>query len=238
MCIRDRAQGGVREVFVRKAGEEGVSIVFACDSPLYAANEQKNGYIEYSHTPWGTLRGELTGLCQSKNAATIMAALRLIEPHFSIDPVAVAEGFAHVCELTGLMGRWMVVETSPVRVICDTGHNVGGWHDLGQSLSDIASKGTLHVVAGFVNDKDIAHIVGLMPRDANYYFVCPSVERGRPADSTAEYYRAAGLNGVCCGSVADGVRSALTVATPGDTVFVGGSTFVVADFLKTRRNSR
>lgn len=225
------AAGAVREVFESKAREEHAPIVFAQDRRPFASCLNLGDLLLYKGTPWGDIEGELCGACQSLNGATIMTALEVLKDKFAIDGEAVRRGFAHVCELTGLMGRWMEVEAAPVRVVCDTGHNVGGWQHLGSTLAEIAEQGNLHIVIGFVNDKDIAHIVDFLPRKAKYYFVCPSVERGRSAQSTAEYCTAAGLHGKAYDSVAQGFEAAKKAATPGDTIFVGGSTFVVADFL-------
>lgn len=225
------AQGEVRRVFEQKAKQEGSCIVFAQDRKCFDECERIGNRMLYRGTPWGDVEGELSGACQSLNAATIMTALGILSDKFNFSADDVKHGFAHVCELTGLMGRWMEVASSPVRIVCDTGHNVGGWQYLGRSLADIAAKGRLHVVIGFVNDKDIAHIVEFLPRQAMYYFVCPGVERGRESASTAAYCVAAGLQGRAYGAVAEGVEAARSAALPGDTIFVGGSTFVVADFL-------
>jgi len=232
------AEGVVREVFVRKAEELASSITIACEHLLYDSCVCKDGVIEYSGTPWGTLAGELTGECQPRNANTILAALEHLKSNFNINAAAVAKGFANVCELTGLMGRWMEVASTPVRVICDTGHNIGGWQYLGKSLASIAATATLHMVIGFVNDKDIAHILKYMPCRARYYFVSPGVERGRSATSTAEYCVSAGLRGQCCGTVENGYLAARKAAAYGDVIFIGGSTFVVADFLKIPHDRR
>lgn len=225
------AQGEVRRVFEQKAKQEGAHIVFAQDKKCFNECERVDNHMLYRCTLWGDVEGELSGACQCLNAATIMTALGILSEKFNISAENVKQGFAHVCELTGLMGRWMEVASSPVRIVCDTGHNVGGWQYLGRSLADIAAKCQLHVVIGFVNDKDIAHIVEFLPRQAAYYFVCPGVERGRDAASTEACCAAVGLQGHAYDTVAGGVEAARRAALPGDTIFVGGSTFVVADFL-------
>ncbi|MCM1067072.1 MAG: Mur ligase family protein [Muribaculaceae bacterium] len=227
-----RAEGDVRAVFEAKARAEEAPIVFACDAPLYSTAELRPHSIRYTGTPWGDFDGELCGACQRENGATILAALSILACIFTrIDAAAVAAGFGGVCSLTGLMGRWMEVASAPVRVLCDTGHNIGGWSYLGSSLADIASGATLHVVLGFVSDKDVAAIMDTMPGQARYYFCRPSVERGRNEGETAAQGRAHGLAGEAFASVAEAYDAAMAAARQGDTVFVGGSTFVVADFL-------
>ena len=148
------AAGGVRKVFEDKAAQMRAPILFACDKKLFTPWKSKDKII-YAGTPWGEIEGELTGDCQVENAATVMTALGVLCERFSaIDEAAVARGFAEVCELTGLMGRWMTVKDAPVRTVCDTGHNIGGWHWLGPKLREISeSEGTLRMVVGFVNDK-------------------------------------------------------------------------------------
>lgn len=228
-----RAAGDVRRVFEAKAKAENADAIFAEDTPMFSAATLSDDAITYHDTPWGDIRGELCGDCQQENAQTVMTALRVLAGHFPrVDRKAVGRGFSDVCALTGLMGRWMQTTVDGVRVICDTGHNIGGWNYLGPRLEKISGNpGTLRMILGFVNDKDISAIMGRMPRRATYYFATPSVHRGRSADSTLEYAVAAGLNGRTFSDVASAYRKALAEASAGDTIFVGGSTFVVADYL-------
>lgn len=226
------AEGGVRKVFAGKASEMNAPIIFACDNKDIRARMEGDRPV-YEGTPWGEIEGELAGPCQTENAVTIFAALDILKGVFNrIDREAVARGFADVCALTGLAGRWMTVAGLPVRTICDTGHNIGAWTWLGPKLRDIArGEGTLRMVVGFVNDKDVAAIMGEMPREAVYYFATPSVRRGREALSTLEAARAAGIDGRAFATVAEAYIAAARDSGIDDTVFVGGSTFIVADFL-------
>lgn len=231
-----RAEGDVRRVFQNRADNLNAPITFASDAPVYSAATEYSGGIVYHDTPWGTVTGELSGNCQPENAATVMAALPTLRHHFPrIDAKAVREGFGNVCSLTGLMGRWMRVpcEKQGVDVFCDTGHNPGGWEYLGKKLSEISVRSKLTMIVGFVNDKDLDHIIGFMPRNARYCFVSPSVTRGRDAGSTRGIFRNHGIEGTTAGSgsVSGAYRQVIDEALPGETVFVGGSTFVVADLL-------
>lgn len=230
-----RAEGDVRQVFADKAAAMRAPILFASECMNVEARHDHDGML-YSGTPWGDICGELTGECQVENAATVLCALGVLRDVFpAIDAEAVAAGFSHVCGLTGLMGRWMWVKDTPVRTVCDTGHNIGGWQWLGPKLDDMSrSSGQLRMVVGFVNDKDVAAIMGCMPRNAVYYFATPSVRRGREAESTLEAARGDGLDGRAYGSVAEAYETAVTDSSDADTIFVGGSTFVVADFLASR----
>lgn len=225
------AEGGVRKVFESAAGLVGAPVEFAEDKPRFGSYEKTTDSIIYHGTLWGDVESELCGDCQTKNASTILCALSLLgQTGYRIDTNDVRNGFASVCELTGLAGRWMTIRHDPT-VICDTGHNPGGWQYLGRRLS--AFGGQLHMVVGFVNDKDISSILAMMPRDAIYNFVSPSVKRGLPAQRLASEAAASGLCGSCFDTVAEGYENALSQAKEGDTVFVGGSTFVVADLLSS-----
>lgn len=225
-----RAEGEVREVFAAEAARHGSAIDFACDSLLYDSATAADDHITYCGTPWGEIRSELCGACQPENANTVMHAMRVAFP--DIPAEAVARGFASVTEMTGLRGRWTTLARNP-RIICDTGHNPGGWEYLGDSLAKLSREGRLHVVLGFVNDKDIDTILRRLPREATYYFATPSVSRGRDSRSLAEHAAGAGIQGIPYPDVRSAYMAARNAAAPGDTIFVGGSTFVVADLLST-----
>ncbi|MDE6311279.1 MAG: bifunctional folylpolyglutamate synthase/dihydrofolate synthase [Muribaculaceae bacterium] len=229
----------VHDVFVRKAEEADVAfLLFASEQRPYREAHRESDRIVYTGTPFGTLEGALTGDCQTENAATILASLTVLARSFpALDDAAVRQGFAQVCSLTGLMGRWMRLPAPEgIDLVCDTGHNIGGWRLLGPRLRDIAYTRPLTMVVGFVNDKDVTAIMGQMPRtNVRYIFVEPSIPRARSAESTAALALEAGLpEGIAVsgpGSVKEGCRIALEQAAPGSFVFVGGSTFVVADLL-------
>lgn len=223
------AQGEVREVFERRASDIGAPVVFAEDRRPIASSHRSDSGLVYEGTPFGTVEGELAGDCQFKNAATIMTALEQLRSiGYSISDEAVREGFAHVCSLTGLAGRWMKLSDHPL-VICDTGHNVGGWKYISHQLSVFG--GRKHLVIGFVSDKDVNHILEMMPKDASYYFTQASIARALPAGEVAAVAASHGLRGVVVPTVADAYEKALGACAEGEMVFVGGSTFVVADLL-------
>ncbi len=223
------SEGDVREVFDLAATDRGSEIIHADDHPMFDSCDRLPESIVYRNTPWGDIEGELCGDCQVKNATTIMHSLaKLQELGLVITPGDVAAGFSNVGRLTGLAGRWMKVADNPA-VICDTGHNVGGWTYLAERLKSYGKR--LHMVIGFVNDKDVSGILAMMPREANYHFVKPSVQRGLDSGELAVKAEAAGLKGSVSPTVADGYKIALSQAKEGDTIFVGGSTFVVADLM-------
>ncbi len=228
--------GKVRQVFAEAAGRVGAPVRYADDE--FAALEatlSESGFLEAGATPFGPVRFQLTGLCQQRNLRTIICALdesrRL---GFPLTDEAVARGLSTVCDSTGLMGRWMKVMDSPT-VICDTGHNEGGWELLGRQLAAYGSR--LTAILGFVNDKDLSHIFPLLPREADYIFTRASVPRALPSEELAARAAKAGIRGAVTFSVPQALNDALRQARrdPSAVIFVGGSTFVVADLLSELR---
>ena len=223
----------VRNVFITKSKEVDTSIKFADEeSEILHSFTQAQGGRKYQTKNWGVFNGELGGDCQEKNTATILCAVQtLIEQGYNIKEKHVHEGIAKVCSLTGLMGRWQRLENEPL-AICDTGHNIGGiQYIVGQLASTPHER--LHFVIGMVNDKDIDSVLGILPKDAEYYFTQASVQRALSAESLAIKAGKVGLKGVVITDVKEAYRKARQNATKDDLIFVGGSTFVVADLLKT-----
>jgi dihydrofolate synthase/folylpolyglutamate synthase len=154
---------------------------------------------------------------------------QLKEMRFKLPPKSVRNAFEKVTELTGLMGRWQTLQTEPL-VICDTGHNPGAWENLTQQLQQQAkSHSHLRIIIGMMNDKDIDGILSLMPGKALYYFTQASVSRALPARTLSEKARQYGLLGARYDTVAEAVGTALKEAQPNDMIFIGGSSFVIAD---------
>lgn len=223
----------VRNVFITKSKEVDTSIKFADEeSEILHSFTQAQGGRKYQTKNWGVFNGELGGDCQEKNTATILCAVQtLIEQGYNIKEKHIHEGIAKVCSLTGLMGRWQRLENEPL-AICDTGHNIGGMqYIVGQLASTPHEK--LHFIIGMVNDKDIDSVLGILPKDAEYYFTQASVQRALSAESLAIKAGKVGLKGVVITDVKEAYRKARQNATKDDLIFVGGSTFVVADLLKT-----
>lgn len=223
----------VRNVFITKSKEVGTSIKFADEeSEILHSFAQPQGGRKYQTKNWGVFNGELGGDCQEKNTATILCAVQtLIEQGYNIKEKHVHEGIAKVCSLTGLMGRWQRLGNEPL-AICDTGHNIGGMQYIVEQLASTPHE-RLHFVIGMVNDKDIEGVLGILPKDAEYYFTQASVQRALSAESLAIKAGKVGLKGVVITDVKEAYRKAQQNATKDDLIFVGGSTFVVADLLKT-----
>lgn len=207
-----------KAVFLQRAEEVNAPIIFAEDTT-------KNDYPG--------MRTELQGLYQIKNTRTILTALPLLKKAgYHIDEQSVRNGFAHVCELTGLMGRWQKLQEAPT-LICDTGHNVGGITYIAEQLKQQNYR-QLHIIIGMVNDKDVSGVLALLPKDATYYFTKASVKRALPEEELCKLAAKAGLQGSCYPNVPAAVTAAQEKSHPEDFIFVGGSSFIIADLLANR----
>ncbi len=223
----------IRSVFVEKAKQENASIVFTEDeNPILSAVTGNDGGWFYQTGRFGSFRGELGGYCQEKNAATILKTIEvLIQLGYRIDNEAVVNGFDRVVQLTGLCGRWQILGNSP-RIICDTGHNEAGIEYIVKQLSQQQYE-KLHVVFGVVNDKDINKILALLPKHAHYYFTRADIPRALPGDELCQKAIVYNLKGDTFPDVAKAIAQARNNASANDLIFIGGSTFVVADALKS-----
>lgn len=219
-----------RPVFERIAQQHAAPLCFAEESQLLDAHRTAQGEWEYATRDFGTLHGSLNGACQDQNARTVLAGLRVLPKRYQrlLSPAIVQRGFAEVIQLTGLRGRWEILSQQPL-TICDTGHNLDAWRYLAPQLDALPKR--LHIVFGASGDKDVRHILDLLPRRAHYYFTQASVQRALPVDQLAAQSAAAGLQGTIYPDVAAAIAAAQTAALPEDAIFIGGSSFVVADAL-------
>ncbi len=245
----------IRAVFTKKAQERHAPLFFAEENQLLIQADEAEGggwnYCTYSpfmiterlmiydnpyisqQLPLPELidfHGELGGDAQIKNTETILQAVHLLSRNgFTLNETHLREGFSHVKSLTGLRGRWEKISSSPL-IYCDTGHNLAGISYLVEQLSRQKFR-TLRMVIGMVNDKDITGILDLLPQDAVYYFTQSQVNRAMPAEEMAELGAFYGLKGTYYKSVESAVEAAKKDAAADDFIFVGGSTFIVADLL-------
>ena len=220
-----------KPVFISKAEEQNAPIIFAeeQDEVMGECLLAKGGF-DYQTKTFGLITAELGGLCQTKNTRTIIEALKqLIGRGYRITRQNVADGFASVCKNTGLMGRWQKLSDKP-KVICDTGHNVGGIQYIVKQL-ELQEYDNLRIVMGMVNDKDISTVLSMMPKHAVYYFTQASVKRAMPCRDFKAKAAGYGLEGDAYPTVRQAYEAALHDASQNDLVFVGGSSFIVADLL-------
>lgn len=205
-----------RPVFEKVAGERHSPILFAQDEDT-AMNVDM----------------ELKGSYQERNRKTILAALNVLRQTMTISDEAIRNGFGHVCELTGLRGRWEKLGEAPL-VICDTGHNLAGWKYLATQINDVDAQ-VKHIVFGMVDDKDVEHVLQLL-RDklkngVKFYWTQPSTKRAIPVEKLRDTALKYNLHGEMYHSVKEAYMTAKANAKNDDFVFIGGSSYVVADLL-------
>lgn len=229
------AEGEVKQVFIDKASSVKAPIFFAEDiNPITSATLGASGKWVFETSQYPHLTGELGGFCQEKNAATVLTSIEVLKQEGYILPdQAVYSGFEHVTGLTGLQGRWQILADSP-KVICDTGHNIGGILYTVRQLASEKVK-TLRIVIGMVNDKDINGVLSLLPKNAVYYFTQAAIPRALPAEEIMQQGSTHGLKGRSYPTVEDAYREALHDSNPEDLIFIGGSTFIVADLLISKQ---
>lgn len=227
-----------RPVFTDAAARVGASLVFAEDAPeVLAVSRDAADEWRFESRTFGSVRSSLTGAYQERNMNTLLTALRELGRagvRFSADDVRA--GLAQVQATTGLRGRWETLRQAPT-VVCDTGHNVGAWQYLAPQLRAQRCR-RLRVVFGMAGDKDVRSVLALLPRDAAYYFTQASVRRALPAADLLREAKACGLAGAAYPTVASAYTQALADADADDFLFVGGSSFVVADLLAFLQSSR
>ncbi len=225
-------------VFEEKANECNAQIQFASNElELLSSLNSSSTYsptidLTYRWKSDKTIEVVTSGLAgphQHKNVRTVLCAIRELQRlGLSISPEAVRDGLSNVVKQTSLIGRWQQLSVNPL-VICDTGHNKEGIAPIVAQLSTLATNKKLHIVWGMVQDKDHDSILCMLPKDASYYFCCPNIPRGQNAELLCALAQRHVLNGVVFPSVIAALNQAKKAADINDIVFVGGSTFVVAE---------
>jgi len=234
--IVGESQEELKSIFRNKAHENNAEILFADAQFHLEINKQdalddkitfsiyKNGklYLKYLHC-------DLTGDYQQKNIITVIQAIDMLREKYNITDAPIRKGLAHVKLNTGLMGRWQILSRTPLS-ICDTGHNEQGWLEVLKMIQKVTHE-KLHFVLGVVDDKDLSKMLLTFPKNAIYYFCKADIPRGLDAKLLQNQALEFGMQG----EVYDSVKSAFTAAqknaSSNDLVFVGGSTFTVAEVL-------
>ena len=232
-----------KPVFEAVAHEVEAPIVFAEEHAEIVSCEQRlEGGYRYTTHHLGTIDCELEGIYQPKNMSTILPVLLELvkggylsgsnEPRFlTIINQEMNEALTNVCKLTGLAGRWQTIRENPT-VVCDTGHNVGGWEYLGQQLASVVCN-QMRIVFGMLEDKDVYGVMSKLPKDAVYYFCRPDTERALPEQSLQVIGQQIGLQGNTYHSVNEAYEAAIAASAEDDFIFVGGSNYVVSEVLKS-----
>ncbi len=221
-------------VFEARANKQNAPITFADKNISVIEKEiQAHHTIYYvkgrSHN-FNHLAVNLMGGYQQKNITTTLQAITTLNQHSllpTISNTAIQEGLKKVKQLTYFLGRWQKLGDSP-SIICDSGHNQAGIQQILQQLAKIPYR-QLHFVLGIVNDKDIDKLLKMLPTEAHYYFVKANIPRGLATNILQEKAKEYGLEGRKYSSVKNGLKAAKRKAEKNDLIFVGGSTFVVAE---------
>jgi dihydrofolate synthase/folylpolyglutamate synthase len=187
-------------------------------------NINKGGEIIYSG-----MKTDLTGLYQKKNIVTAIQAIEIMKDAYDLTSEIIYEGILNVKKNTGLRGRWEVLQKTPL-IICDTGHNEDGISEVVKQMQLISYK-KLHFVIGTVNDKDIDKILSLLPKNAIYYFTKADIPRALSEKILQAQASDFKLFGDSYPTVKEAFEAAKKAAEPDDFIFVGGSTFVVAEVI-------
>ena len=225
------ADDEIKEVFKNKALSVGTSITFAEEQSYIKEFVSTDNFTD---TFGKTFSCQLSGDYQRKNINTVRSAIEMLRSlGIKISDNAIENGCRNVCSLTGLAGRWMQLAQSPL-TICDTGHNQAGLQYNLKQLDHLIATRTnakLHIVMGFVADKDIEHIIQLFPKNATYYISNAQIPRALPVDQLAEKCSSIGLEFTKYSTVESAYIAAKNAASDNDIIYIGGSTFVVADLL-------
>lgn len=217
-------------VFEQKATECGSRLAVAQQCPLVRLVRRYADRQVMRSEAFGSITCRLMGNYQVANvntALTVIAELRRLGVNIVDDAVRV--GIEYTARITGLVGRWMQVHDRP-RVVCDSGHNVGAFPQVMAQLKRQRCR-TLRIVIGFMADKDVTHLLAMLPRDARYYYTQASTSRSMKAAELAALAKQQGLVGKAFETVEAAYRQALADSAADDFIFVGGSMYVLAEFL-------
>ncbi|MBR1475280.1 MAG: bifunctional folylpolyglutamate synthase/dihydrofolate synthase [Muribaculaceae bacterium] len=218
-----------RPVFEHTARRLEAPITFAQDQPQVIDANHVAGKLQVATTKHGIVTCELAGDYQRHNINTALTAELVLEQiGFKLDREAVGRSFDRIAITTGLMGRWTTIANEPCRTICDSGHNIAGITAVAHQLAHEPYE-HLHMVVGFMRDKDLRHILPLLPKCATYYYTQAFTPRALPAHDLRDMAVPLGLQGECYPDVMTALQAARTAAAPADLIYIGGSMYVLAE---------
>ncbi|MCW5922549.1 MAG: bifunctional folylpolyglutamate synthase/dihydrofolate synthase [Saprospiraceae bacterium] len=224
-------------VFLKKAAETESPIIFA-DQHFLAVEKRSDAW---GHSFYDVFKDEklylenlemqAAGPFQSRNLATAIQAVEVLSREaLPLHLHHLREGLRHVREFTRFMGRWQIIGTRPT-ILCDSAHNEAGLRLAFEKITEDTTPRRLHIVTGFVNDKDVDKALRCFPREAGYYFAKANIPRGLDAQMLRARAAAHGLHGSAYSSVKNALKAAKRAAAPEDMIVVIGSIFVVAEVL-------
>ena len=227
------AEGAVKDIFIKTAENVGAPIHFAEEYKCIWHHEridEKGQPLQGLLFDDEMIETPLMGIYQLKNMATVKSAIRQLRLQgIRISKQAEWNGYRETISQTHLLGRWQKIGEHPT-IICDTGHNVGGIQYVVRQL-ERTPHDQLHIVFGMVGDKDESHVLELLPKDAKYYFPRASIRRAMNEKTLQEKGAACGLDGDSFSSAPKALEAAKKNASPSDLIYVGGSTYLVAEII-------
>jgi dihydrofolate synthase / folylpolyglutamate synthase len=227
--IIGETQEEIAHVFKNKAKDVGSPIDFADQQSSLTKSGEKYTFSVGEISFLSGFTTSLVGPFQEKNLLTALYSMQCLKDHFDIDMHKVKAFLPDLSRHTGYIGRWQILSKSPL-TIADSAHNEGGLRIIVNELAK-ASFRRLHMVMGFVNDKDISTIINMLPKEAQYYFAKANIPRGMPANILLEQANSIGLKGNTYRSVRQAYAAARMSAQTDDLIYIGGSIFVVAEVL-------
>lgn len=221
------SQAETDSIFIEKAKEMNSQIIFS-DKKYKIENMGQAAFLAISENGTEEYKLGLNGIYQQKNLATVLSSVDILNSSgITIKKEALKKGLKNVVINTGLQGRWQKIGDRPL-IICDTGHNEGGIRYITQQL-ETEKYDKLHIVFGMVSDKDITKVLSMLPVKATYYFCKASVERALDGSLLKEKASLYGLSGEAYSTVTGALEAAKKNSSEKDMIFIGGSTFVVAE---------
>lgn len=243
-CVIGEASTQLHAVYDAMAEKAGTELVYADSDVVIKSAEPlpDGGGMEYETSLGIHFKGALEGQFQVKNTNTVLHAVyELMKKGYFCDceipenmkniEQEMERAFLNVKSLTGIQGRWQTVRNDP-KVVCDTGHNPGAWQYISRQLENQKCH-ELRIVIGILEDKDVYEIMAKLPKKAKYYFTKSSSKRALPEATLKVFGDQFGLKGKSYPTVADAYKAAMEDVQSDDFIFVGGSNYVVADFLKS-----
>ncbi len=235
--IIGQTQAETEPVFKSLAENKGTPISFA-DKELVVSTttlsiDERQVFQIYKgeQLAYPDLKLDLLGSYQQKNILTVLAIIEQLQKgNFTISRDNIYKGLENVVKNTALLGRWQHLGYNP-RIICDTGHNLDGMLMLVEQIKNTPHD-KLHIVLGMVNDKDHAAVLNILPKEATYYFTKASIPRSLNEKALQEMAQKVELSGNAYPNVHSALNEAKKNANPNDLIFIGGSTFIVADILE------
>lgn len=229
-AVISESHAETRLVFEQSAKEKQAPIYFATDTYRSEWTASNTLHVFKGDTLFfKNINPALKGWSQRKNILGVVQLIEALNQKLST-PITLAQikaGIENAVQNTGIKGRWQTLSNNPL-TICDVGHNEDGITQILAQINSLTFK-QLHIVFGVVNDKDLDKILGLLPKEASYYFCKPNVPRGLDAQILFDEAKKQGLNGQLISDVNQAIQTAQENADKDDLVFIGGSTFVVAE---------